>query len=164
MEIFWGVVGVIAWVGWSFTRDRQWQKPILYWFVLVQICLVTAVLMVKSSKASEQPSAFVDCMVNKTKDIFPTMPDSVLPSLKLQAQITERNYAELAKAVNESPTVLADLVDPEINLGPLLTWQRNRRGEETSRCKDEQGQHHFEVNRFSQPTRSGLRVIEQKRH
>ena len=109
MEIFWGVVGVIAWVGWSFTRDRQWQKPILYWFVLVQICLVTAVLMVKSSKASEQPSAFVDCMVNKTKDIFPTMPDSVLPSLKLQAQITERNYAELARAVNESPTVLADL-------------------------------------------------------
>ena len=109
MEIFWGVVGVIAWVGWSFTRDRQWQKPILYWFVLVQICLVTAVLMVKSSKASEQPSAFVDCMVNKTKDIFQTMPDSVLPSLKLQAQITERNYAELAKAVNESPTVLADL-------------------------------------------------------
>ena len=109
MEIVWGVVGVIAWVGWSFTRDRQWQKPILYWFVLVQICLVTAVLMVKSSKASEQPSAFVDCMVNKTKDIFPTMPDSVLPSLKLQAQITERNYTELAKAVNESPTVLADL-------------------------------------------------------
>ena len=27
MEIFWGVVGVISWVGWSFTRDRQWQKP-----------------------------------------------------------------------------------------------------------------------------------------
>ena len=48
-------------------------------------------------------------MVKKTKDIFPTMLDSVLPSLKLQAQITERNYAELAKAVNESPTVLADL-------------------------------------------------------
>ena len=64
MEIFWGVVGVIAWVGWSFTRNRQWQKPILYWFVLVQICLVTAVLMVKSSQASEQPSSFVDCMVD----------------------------------------------------------------------------------------------------
>jgi len=91
MEIFWGFVGVIAWVGWSFTRNRQWQKPILYWFVLVQICLITAVLMVKSSRASEQPSAFVDCMVNKTKDIFPTMPDSVLPSLKLQAQIIERD-------------------------------------------------------------------------
>jgi hypothetical protein len=96
MEIFWGVVGIIAWVGWSFTRDRQWQKPLLYWFVLVQICLVTAVLMVKSSQASEQPSAFVDCMASKTKDIFPTIPDSVLPSLKLQAQITERDYKTLA--------------------------------------------------------------------
>ena len=65
--------------------------------------------MVKSSKAIEQPSAFVDCMVNKTKDIFPTMPDNVLPSLKLQAQITERDYKKLAEAVNESPTVIADL-------------------------------------------------------
>ena len=83
MELLWGVVGVIAWVGWSFTRDRQWQNPILYWCVLVQICLVTAVLMVKSSRASEQPSSFVDYMVNKTEDISPTMPDSVLPSLKL---------------------------------------------------------------------------------
>ena len=109
MEIFWGVVGVIAWVGWSFTRDRKWQKPILYWFVLVQICLITAILMVKSSQASEQSSAFVDCMVNKTKDIFPTMPESVLPSLKLQAQTTERDYKKLAEAVNESPTVIADL-------------------------------------------------------
>ena len=109
MEIFWGIVGVIVWVGWSFTRDRQWQKPILYWFVLVQICLVTAILMVKSSQANEQPSAFVNCMVSKTKDIFPTMPSSVLPSLKLQAQITERDYKKLAEAVNESPTVIADL-------------------------------------------------------
>jgi hypothetical protein len=109
MEIFWGVVGVIAWVGWSFTRDRKWQKPILYWFVLVQICLITAILMVKSSQASEQPSAFVDCMLNKTKDIFPMMPGSVLPSLKLQARITERDYKKLAEAVNESPTVIADL-------------------------------------------------------
>ena len=97
MDIFWGVVGVIAWVGWSFTRDRKWQKPILYWFVLVQICLITAILMVKSSQASEQPSAFFDCMVNKTKDIFPTMPDSVLPSLELQAQITERDCKKLAE-------------------------------------------------------------------
>ena len=108
MEIFWGVVGVIAWVGWSFTRDRKWQKPILYWFVLVQICLITAFLMVKSSQASEQSSAFVDCMVNKTKVFFPTMPDSVLPSLKLQAQITERDHKKLAEAVNDSPTVIAD--------------------------------------------------------
>ena len=91
MEIFWGVVGVIAWVGWSFTRDKQWQKPMLYWFVLVQICLVTAVLMVKSSRAIEQPSAFVDYMVSKTRDIVPTMPGSVSPSFKLQVQITERD-------------------------------------------------------------------------
>ena len=59
MEIFWGVVGVIAWVGWSFTRDMKWQKPIFYWFVLVQICLVTAALMVKSSQASEQANALL---------------------------------------------------------------------------------------------------------
>ena len=113
MEIFWGIVGVIAWVSWSFTRDRKWQKPILYWFVLVQICLVTAVLMVKSSRASEQPSAIVDCMVNKTKAIFPTIPDSVLPSLKLQAQITERDFKKLVEAVNESSTDIADI---ELNL------------------------------------------------
>jgi hypothetical protein len=108
MEIFWGVVGVIAWVGWSFTRDRQWQKPILYWFVLVQICLVTAVLMVKSSKASEQPSAFVSCMETNVIKIFHP-PEETWPMLRLQAQITERDYAELAKAVNKSPTVLTDL-------------------------------------------------------
>ena len=109
MEIFWGVVGVIAWVGWSFTRNRQWQKPILYWFVLVQICLVTAVLMVKSSRASEQPSSFVDCMVNKTEGISTTMIDSVSPSLKLKAQITERDYKKLAEAANKGPTFIPDL-------------------------------------------------------
>ena len=49
MEMFWGFVGVIAWVGWSFTREKQWQKPILYWFVLIQICLVTAFLMAKAN-------------------------------------------------------------------------------------------------------------------
>ena len=54
------MVGVIAWVGWSFARGRQWQKPILYWFVLVQICVVTAFLMVKSSWASEQPIVVFD--------------------------------------------------------------------------------------------------------
>ena len=84
MELLWGVVGVIAWVGWSFTRDRQWQNPILYWFVLVQICLVTAVLLVKSSSASERSSVFVDFKVSKTKNIFPIMPDSVLPRLRLR--------------------------------------------------------------------------------
>ena len=65
MELFWAVIGVISWVGWSFTRDSKWQKPILYWFVLVQICLVTAVLMVKSSQASQQSSAFIDYLVRK---------------------------------------------------------------------------------------------------
>tara|TARA_B100001057_G_scaffold408836_1_gene423233 strand:- start:405 stop:686 length:282 start_codon:yes stop_codon:yes gene_type:complete len=48
-------------------------------------------------------------MLNKTKDIFTTMPDSVLPSLKLQAQITKRDYKKLAEALNASPTVIADL-------------------------------------------------------
>ena len=95
MELLWGVVGVIAWVGWSFTRDRQWQKPVLYWFVLVQICLVTAILMVRSLQASEHSSAFVDCMVSKTKDTLPSMSDSVLPELRLQAQITKRDYMKL---------------------------------------------------------------------
>ena len=95
MELLWGVVDVIAWVGWSFTRDRQWQKPVLYWFVLVQICLVTAILMVRSLQASEQSSAFVDFMVSKTKDILPSMSDSVLPELRLQAQITKRDYMKL---------------------------------------------------------------------
>ena len=70
MELLWGAVGVIAWVGWSFTRDKQWQKPILYWFVLVQICLVTAVLMMKSSQASNHSIAFFHDMVNKTHDLY----------------------------------------------------------------------------------------------
>ena len=70
MELLWGAVGVIAWVGWSFTRDKQWQKPILYWFVLVQICLVTAVLMMKSAQASKRSIAFCHDMVNKTHDLY----------------------------------------------------------------------------------------------
>ena len=70
MEIFWGALGVIAWVGWSFTRNRPWQKPILYWFVLVQICLITAILMVKSSQASEQPSAFVDYAEQNKRHLY----------------------------------------------------------------------------------------------
>ena len=44
-----------------------------------------------------------------TREIFPDMPDSALPYLILQAQITEREYEKLAKATNQSPTVLADL-------------------------------------------------------
>ena len=108
VELLWGVLGVIAWVGWSFTCDKRWQKPILYWFVLAQICLVTAVLMVKSSQASEQPTAFVNLMTSKTKDIFQTMPNSVLPRLRLQAQITECDDIKLAEAVNDSPAVIVD--------------------------------------------------------
>lgn len=59
-------------------------------------------------QASEAKSAFVSCMETKVKEIFQP-PDSVIPSLRLQAQITERDYAALAKAVNKSPTVLTDL-------------------------------------------------------
>ena len=70
MEILWGALGVIAWVGWSFTRDKKWQKPILYWFVLVQICLVSAFLIVKSLQASQQPSAFLDDMLKKTIESY----------------------------------------------------------------------------------------------
>ena len=70
MEIFWGALGVIAWVGWSFTRDKKWQKPIFYWFVMVQICLVSAFLMVKSLQASQQPSAFLDDMLKKTIESY----------------------------------------------------------------------------------------------
>ena len=44
-----------------------------------------------------------------TREIFPDMPDSALPQSLFQAQITEREYEKLAKATNQSPTVLADL-------------------------------------------------------
>ena len=57
----------------------------------------------------EKESAFTQCMNKKTREIFPDMPDSALPRLMLQAQITEREYEKLAKATNQSPTVLADL-------------------------------------------------------
>ena len=36
-------------------------------------------------------------------------PEETWPMLRLQAQITERDYAALAKSVNQSPTVLTDL-------------------------------------------------------
>lgn len=64
--------------------------------------------MVKSSQASEQPTAFVNLMTSKTKDIFQTMPDSVLPRLRLKAQITECDDIKLAEAVNDSPAVIVD--------------------------------------------------------
>jgi hypothetical protein len=59
-------------------------------------------------QANEDKSAFVSCMETKVKEIFQP-PDSVMPMMRLQAQITERDYAELAKSVNESPTVIAEL-------------------------------------------------------
>ena len=47
------------------------------------------------AQASEEQPAFVSCMEIKVKEIFQP-PDSVLPMLRLQAQITERDYAKLA--------------------------------------------------------------------
>ena len=58
--------------------------------------------------SAEEQSAFVSCMEIKIKEIFQP-PDSVMPMMRLQAQITEREYEKLAKATNQSPTVLADL-------------------------------------------------------
>lgn len=60
------------------------------------------------TQASEEQTAFVSCMQIKVKEIFQP-PDSVLPMLRLQAQITERDYAKLAETVNKSPTEIADL-------------------------------------------------------
>ena len=48
MEALWLIIGIFAWVCWSQTRDKPWQSPILYWFILVQICLVTSVAMIKA--------------------------------------------------------------------------------------------------------------------
>ena len=72
------------------------------------IATLIVVLGVGQIQANEGKSAFVSCMETKVKEIFQP-PDSVIPSLRLQAQITERDYAALAKAVNKSPTVLTDL-------------------------------------------------------
>mgnify|MGYP000701537180 FL=1 len=44
----------------------------------------------------------------KVKENFQP-PDSVMPMMRLQAQITEREYAKLAETVNKSPTEIADL-------------------------------------------------------
>ena len=47
-------------------------------------------------------------MEMKVKEIFQTS-DSVMPMMRLQAQITQRDYAELVKSENESPTFIAQL-------------------------------------------------------
>lgn len=75
---------------------------------LLSIIILTIVFSTAQLKAEEQQSAFVDCMELKVKEVFQP-PDNVIPMLKLQAQITERDYAELARGVNKSPTILADL-------------------------------------------------------
>ena len=72
------------------------------------IATLIAMLGVGQIKANEDKSAFVACMEIKIKEIFQP-PDSVMPMMRLQAQITERDYAALAIAVNKSPTVLTDL-------------------------------------------------------
>lgn len=85
----------------------------LIFALLVTACTeASEPIYVESQGAVQEPekeSAFVDCMKHKTKEIFPDMPDSALPRLSLQAQITEREYEKLAKTTNKSPTVLADL-------------------------------------------------------
>lgn len=48
-------------------------------------------------------------MVSEIKGIFPAMQNSIFPSLKLQAQITERDLKKLTEAVNKSPTMIAGL-------------------------------------------------------
>ena len=60
------------------------------------------------TQANEEKSKFVSCMEIRIKEIFQP-PDSVMPMMRLQAQTTERDYSQLAKAVNKSPTVLADM-------------------------------------------------------
>ena len=44
----------------------------------------------------------------KIKEIFQP-PDSVMPMMRLQAQITEREYEKLVGTLNKSPEDLADL-------------------------------------------------------
>jgi len=44
----------------------------------------------------------------KIKEIFQP-PDSVMPMMRLQAQITERGYEKLVGTLNKSPEDLADL-------------------------------------------------------
>ena len=75
---------------------------------VVSIAAPIVMLGAGQIQANEDKSAFVSCMGIKIKEIFQP-PDSVMPMMRLQAQITERDYSQLAKAVNESPTVLTDL-------------------------------------------------------
>ena len=72
------------------------------------IATLIVMLGVGQTQANEEKSKFVSCMEIKIKEIFQP-PDSVMPMMRLQAQITERDYSQLAKAVNKSPTVLADM-------------------------------------------------------
>lgn len=58
--------------------------------------------------SAEEQSAFVSCMKIKVKEIFQP-PDSVMPMMRLQAQITEREYEKMAGTLNKSPEDLADL-------------------------------------------------------
>jgi hypothetical protein len=58
--------------------------------------------------SAEEQSAFVSCMEIKVKEIFQP-PDSVMPMMRLQAQITEREYEKLVGTLNKSPEDLADL-------------------------------------------------------
>ena len=58
--------------------------------------------------STEEQSAFVSCMEIKVKEIFQP-PDSVMPMMRLQAQITEREYEKLVGTLNKSPEDLADL-------------------------------------------------------
>ena len=79
-----------------------------YMKFVVLIASSIVMLGVGQTQANEEKSKFVSCMEIKIKEIF-NPPDSVMPMMRLQAQITERDYAELAKSVNESPTVISDL-------------------------------------------------------
>jgi len=78
----------------------------MHYVVLIAILFV--VLGVGQTQANEEKSKFVSCMEIKIKEIFQP-PDSVMPMMRLHAQIAEREISQLAKAVNESPTVISDL-------------------------------------------------------
>ena len=72
------------------------------------IATLIVMLGVGQTQANEEKSKFVSCMEIKIKEIFQP-PDSVMPMMRLQAQITKRDYSQLTKAVNKSPTVLTDM-------------------------------------------------------
>lgn len=58
--------------------------------------------------SAEEQSAFVSCIENKVVEVF-SPPESVYPMLRLQAQITEREYEKMVSTLNKSPEDLADL-------------------------------------------------------